>query len=218
MVLLLVMIGIAITVRRALVVIPILLGEYILPMQAQTQLPVPDEGFAKHPLLTLIHILPGFFFVVLGPLQFSRRIRSRRPAVHRYLGRVVFFSGLVVGLSALWMGFRMSIGGVSEMAATILFGLIFLVALLKAFVHIRRRRVGLHREWMIRAFAIGLAVATTRPIVGLFFATSRITGLTVAEFFGTAFWIAFTLHLIAAEVWINYTRPANLQSSLLAHP
>jgi len=28
------------------------------------------------------------------------------------------------------------------------------------------------------------------------------------EFFGTAFWIGFTLHLIAAEAWINYTRPA----------
>jgi hypothetical protein len=26
------------------------------------------------------------------------------------------------------------------------------------------------------------------------------------EFFGIAFWIGFTLHLIAAEFWINYTR------------
>ena len=27
------------------------------------------------------------------------------------------------------------------------------------------------------------------------------------EFFGTAFWIGFTLQMIAAEIWINYTRP-----------
>jgi hypothetical protein len=26
------------------------------------------------------------------------------------------------------------------------------------------------------------------------------------EFFGTAFWIGFTLQMIAAEIWINYTR------------
>jgi hypothetical protein len=63
-----------------------------------------------------------------------------------------------------------------------------------------------HREWMIRAFAIGLAVATIRPIVGLFFAFSRLTHLTPQQFFGTAFWLGFTLHLIAAEIWINYTR------------
>jgi hypothetical protein len=67
--------------------------------------------------------------------------------------------------------------------------------------------VALHREWMIRAFAIGLAVSTTRPIVGVFFATARLTHLTPHDFFGTAFWLGFTSHAIAAETWINYTRP-----------
>lgn len=38
------------------------------------------------------------------------------------------------------------------------------------------------------------------------FATSRLTHLTPHEFFGTAFWIGFTMHLAAAEIWINYTR------------
>jgi hypothetical protein len=64
---------------------------------------------------------------------------------------------------------------------------------------------------MIRAFAIGLAVATVRPIVGMFFAFS---GLSPQEFFGFAFWIGFTLHLIAAEVWINYTRPRLKKAAL----
>jgi hypothetical protein len=26
------------------------------------------------------------------------------------------------------------------------------------------------------------------------------------EFFGTAFWIGFTVQMMAAEIWINYTR------------
>jgi hypothetical protein len=101
------------------------------------------------------------------------------------------------------MSFLMSIGGANETAATTLFALLFLFALTRAFVHIRRREVTWHREWMIRAFAIGLAVATVRPIVGMFFALSN---LSPREFFGIAFWLGFTLHLIAAEVWINYTR------------
>jgi len=50
-------------------------------------------------------------------------------------------------------------------------------------------------------------VATIRPIVAIFFATSRFSGLTPYEFFGTAFWIGFVLHLVAAEVWIQRTRP-----------
>jgi hypothetical protein len=60
---------------------------------------------------------------------------------------------------------------------------------------------------MIRAFAVGLAIATIRPIMGAFFATRNITHLAPHDFFGTAFWLGFTLHLIAAEIWINYTRP-----------
>lgn len=59
---------------------------------------------------------------------------------------------------------------------------------------------------MIRVFAIGMAVAFVRPIVGVFFATSRITGWTPHEFFGPAFWLGFTVQTIAAEIWINRTR------------
>ena len=39
-------------------------------------------------------------------------------------------------------------------------------------------------------------------LIGLFFATNRISGLTPEEFFGIAFWIGFVLHLLAAEAWI----------------
>ena len=148
--------------------------------------------------------------MVLGPLQFVRRIRSRHLRFHRWSGRVFVSLGLVIGVSALAMSFKTSIGGVNETVATTLFAIVFLFDLVKAFVHIRRREIARHREWMIRAYAIGLAVATIRPIVGVFFATSPLTHLTPHEFFGTAFWLGFTIHLIAAEAWINYTRGMNL--------
>jgi hypothetical protein len=67
---------------------------------------------------------------------------------------------------------------------------------------------------MIRAFAVGLAVAAIRPIVGVFFATSRLTHLTPHDFFGAAFWLGFTSMLLAAEVWINATRPRARPSSI----
>ena len=63
-------------------------------------------------------------------------------------------------------------------------------------------------ETMIRAFAVGLAVATIRPIIGIFFATSWVSGLTPREFFGLAFWSGFTVQLMAAEAWIRWTAGA----------
>jgi hypothetical protein len=104
------------------------------------------------------------------------------------------------------MGYIMAIGGVTETLAVTVFGIAFLFSIVKTYVNIRKGEVALQREWMIRVLAIGLAVSTTRPIVGIFFATSRFTGLTVHQFFGVAFWIAFTLHVIVAEIWIRNTR------------
>ena len=103
----------------------------------------------------------------------------------------------------------MNIGGVSEKAATAFFAVLFLLFLSLGFLNIRRHRVDLHRQWMIRAFGIALGVATTRPIVGAFFAARR---LSPHEFFGAAFWLGFTTTLVAAEAWIHYTEPRGLPS------
>ena len=202
--------GVAVAVRRAVVLIPVVLHGYHPPPPAPNAFAAQfgrlDDLFAHYPYLTLIHIVPGVLFMILGPLQFSSRIRSRYPRFHHVNGRIFLICGGIVGTSALVMSFGMpAIGGVNQAAATTLFGAFFLFAFGKAFWHIRRREITLHREWMIRGFAVGLAVATIRPIVGFFFATSRLTHLTPHEFFGTAFWIGFTLQLIAAEAWIHYT-------------
>jgi len=166
-----------------------------------------DDGFARHPALTLMHIIPGLLFFLIAPLQFVRRLRNRAPRVHRWMGRIAVVLGLVIGISALVISFRIAIGGINEIAATVLFDLLFLFCLVKGWRCARRRDFVSHREWMIRMFGIGLGIATTRPIMGVFFATSRLTGMTPHQFFGTAFWLGFTLTLVAAESWINYTRP-----------
>jgi uncharacterized membrane protein len=210
----LVLIGVFVVVRRTAHLVPILINGYHPP--AATSNPVAaeflalDDIFARYPFLTLIHILPALLFLLLGTLQFNQTFRQRHLQWHRWSGRVLLVCGLIVGVSALVMSFGMpAIGGVNQAAATTLFALFFLFALGKAFRHILGREIVLHREWMIRAFSIGLAVATIRPIVAVFFATSRFSGLTPHEFFGTAFWIGFVLHLIAAEAWIQWTRPLN---------
>jgi hypothetical protein len=116
------------------------------------------------------------------------------------MGWIVAACAFVIGITALIMSFKMAIGGVVETAATVTFALYFLLALFKALYHITHKQVLLHREWMIRMFAIGLAIATVRPIVGLFFGFSK---LNPHQFFGIAFWIGFILHAIIAEIYIK---------------
>jgi uncharacterized membrane protein len=169
-----------------------------------------DAGFARHMTLTLIHILPGALFLTLAATQFMPRIRQNHLNLHRWMGRCLVVLGLIIGVSALVMSYRMNIGGPNETAATTLYAIVFLVCLIKAYVHVRRKEIARHREWMIRAYAVGLGVATTRPIVGAFFAFRK---LTPHEFFGIAFWLGFTITFLVAEAWIDYTRTDSLQKS-----
>ena len=205
-------IGVAVALRRMVHLLPVVVRGYHPP--AATSNPVAarfaalDDLFARYPILTLVHIAPGLLFMMLGPLQFSSTIRARHLRWHRWSGRIFVICGAIIGISALVMSFGMpAIGGFNQAAATTLFATFFLFALGKAFWYIRRLEVALHREWMIRAFSVGLAVATIRPIIGMFFATSRFSGLTPYEFFGIGFWIGFVLHLMAAEAWIHATLP-----------
>ncbi|HEY1337793.1 MAG TPA: DUF2306 domain-containing protein [Bryobacteraceae bacterium] len=164
-----------------------------------------DVGFARHRFLTLAHIVPGMAFVILGPFQFVAGLRMRHPVLHRWMGRVLMILALVIGTTALIMGPQMAVGGGLETAATFVFGTLFLFAFGKAWAAIRARRLAEHRRWMIRGYAIGLGVATVRPIVGAFFATSRFTHLTPHDFFGVAFWLGFIISLAMGEVWIRMT-------------
>lgn len=159
-----------------------------------------DGGFAAYPFLTFLHIIPGVLFLVLTPFQFSKKLRGRNIQIHRVMGWIVASCAFIIGITALVMSFNMAIGGVIETAATVTFALYFLFALFKAVYHIKQKQVSIHREWMIRMFAIGLAIATVRPIVGLFFGFSN---LGPHQFFGYAFWIGFTLHAVIAEIYIR---------------
>jgi len=202
-------IGLAVATRRTIVLLKP--GAMSSAKNPAVQL---DAHFANHATLTLTHILPAMLFMVLGPLQFVRGLRAKYPQVHRWSGRIFLTASAVVGVTGLTMAFGKTIGGIDEKAAITLFGTFFLIALAKALWHALRREFVQHREWMIRGYAIGLAVATIRPIMGTFFAAALLQGHAPEprEFFGTAFWVGFTLQTIAAEIWINYTRPANLPS------
>ena len=192
-------IGIAMVVRRSLAIGGVATGSP--PFSRDVGF---DADFSRHPFITFLHILPGALFMILGPLQFLPRIRDRYPRWHRRSGVVVIVCGYIIGISALIMPFVLHpIGGLNEAVATSFFAVYFLIALTMAWRAILRRDIVHHRQWMIRMFSIGVAVGTIRPIVVLFFAFS---GLPPQVFFGTAFWLGFSLHLVLAEWYIGYSK------------
>jgi hypothetical protein len=156
-----------------------------------------DAAFASHAGLTLAHIIPAMAFVLVAPFVFLRQFAGAN-----WPRRLIYPLGAVVGLTAYAMS-RYSIGGWTERSAVLLFDSLFLFCLARAFWKGRSSDAFLERQWLTRAIGILLGIATTRPVMGVFFATSRLTHWTPSQFFGIAFWIGFSLNTVAVELWLR---------------
>jgi uncharacterized membrane protein len=165
-----------------------------------------DRRFATHPVSTILHVLPGGIFLVLALLQFSPRIRSRHIQFHRYVGRILMVVGFLAALTGLYFGILVPYGGPGETAIILLVGGLFLAALIRAFVAIRRKQVSLHREWMIRAVAIAIGVSTVRVVGAVLDVALSPVGVGAADVFVLSLWVGWGITLGAAELWIRYTR------------
>ena len=153
-----------------------------------------DATFASHAVLTLAHVLPALAFVALAPFLYIRRFASVA-----WPKRLLFLLGTVTAYAMT----NYSIGGWVERSAVLLFNSLFLFSLFRAWC--LRREPTRNLLWLTRAIAILLGIATTRPVMGIFFATSRVTHLSPQQFFGIAFWIGFSINTLAAELWLRST-------------
>jgi len=182
-------ISVAVVVRRLVAIVH--------PSQtAPPQMVALDAAFASHAALTIAHIVPAMAFVLLTPFVFLRRTGAV------WAERLLFPLGAVVGVTAYAMN-TYSIGGWIERSAVLFFNSLFLFSLARAYGYMRRGEPLLKRRWMTRAVGILLGIATTRPVMGIFFATSRLTHLEPRQFFGIAFWIGFSINTIAVELWLH---------------
>jgi len=182
-------IAVAVVIRR-------LFALALPPRSAAPQLAALDSFFASHAALTLAHIIPALAFVLVAPFVVFR------VSTRSWAGQLIYPLGAVVGLTAYAMSVD-SVGGWIERSAVLFFNSLFLVSLVRAYRYRRQNDPLRERPWLLRAIVVLLGIATTRPVMGVFFATSRLTHLTPHQFFGIAFWIGFSINTLAFELWIR---------------
>jgi hypothetical protein len=155
-----------------------------------------DAAFASHAALTFAHIISATAFVLVAPLVVFRAAKSG------LWERLLFPLGAVVGITAYAMSIP-AFGGWVERSAVLFFNSVFLFSLARAYGYTRAGESFQKMRWLTRAVGILLGIATTRPVMGIFFATSRWTHLEPRQFFGVAFWIGFSINTIIVEVWLR---------------
>jgi uncharacterized membrane protein len=110
--------------------------------------------------LLLVHALGGVTALLAGPLQFSTRLRTSHPQIHRMFGRVYVGAVAIASPLAVYIGVTFEKPPLSyEQWAQ---GGIWFLATLVAFVAIRKRNVALHRQWMMRSYAFTFIFVSSR--------------------------------------------------------
>jgi len=194
-----VIVALAVAVRRFLALIRPSPGSRPPQMEAL------EATFASHATLTLMHIIPAAIFVVLAACVLLRPWRSE------WIERLFFPFGAITGATAYAMS-AYSIGGWLERSAVLVFTTWFLYSLGRAYWFRLGGQEEQKRELMTRAVAVLLGIATARPVMGVFFATSARTHLGPSQFFGIAFWAGFAINTVVIELWLHSKRRAQLHN------
>jgi uncharacterized membrane protein len=155
------------------------------------------DVYLANPLPLRLHIGGAIVALVAGPLQFSRLIRLRRPALHRFLGRLYLAAVAIGGVGGLLLS-RTAYGGFPARVGFFSLGVLWLVAGAAALRAIRQRRIDDHRRWMVRCYALTFAAVTLRiwnPVL-------EALGMPFDVAYATVAWLSWVPNLVVAEVFL----------------
>ncbi len=162
----------------------------------------------------LPHGLAGACALILGPMQFSDRLRQRFARLHRVVGRIYVagvFIAAPLGFYIQYFEERMGTPRSFSFAAATDAAL-WMATTGIALMFILRGKVQLHRQWMVRSFAVAIVFLEVRVIAGV--TGWEKLGESVTE---TIVWACVAFSLLFADIVLQWqdlrrARPAPFKS------
>lgn len=186
-----------------------LLASRYFTLNPEVYFPEQQLVYMAHTTMLILHIVGAMLAILIGPFQFLERLRTRRLLkVHRWLGRTYLIAVLVGGLAGLYMA-TLSYGGMPSHLGFMALAILWLYSGFMAYRHIRNKNFELHREWMIRNYALTFAGVMLR----LWMPTFVMAGVDFMTGYILTAWLCWVPNLIVAQWIINRRR--NRESGLV---
>ena len=166
------------------------------------------DSFLARPWGIYPHVLFGSIALGLGALQFNRWILIRYRPLHRALGTIYVASSLVVGIAGLYMSFY-SFGGVVTHLGFGVLAVLLLATTARAYTAARARTIALHRQWMLRSYALLFAAVMLRIELPLLI-------MAFGEFtpaYQVVSWLCWVPNILWAEWYIRRTASMTLPAA-----
>lgn len=160
------------------------------------------QRFAEYLTPLLFHAGGGAVALVVGAWGFWGKLRDRYLVLHRWLGRVYLLAVLVGGTAGLYLSLT-AYGGLPTRVGFGTLGVLWLSTGAMAYLRIRRGETRLHREWMIRNYALAFSAVTLRLWMPLLVV---LAGYEFTEAYRTLAWLCWVPNLLLAEMIIGFGR------------
>lgn len=156
------------------------------------------KRFTEYITPLLIHAGGGIIALLLGAWGFWGAFRNKYLSLHRWLGRIYLLAVLVGGLAGLYMAMS-AFGGLPSRIGFSMLAALWLTTGAIAYRRIRQGNVQVHREWMIRNYALTFSAVMLRVWLPLFLAL----GYEFSEAYMTVAWLCWVPNLVVAELIIG---------------
>jgi hypothetical protein len=147
----------------------------------------------------LVHGVAGACALILAPLQFSDRLRSRFAKLHRVAGRVYILAAFVLApLGAYIQYLDEGLAGASRSftIASSTNAVLLMSTTGIGFVFALKRMIPQHRQWMTRSYAVALVFFEVRFILGIS-GLDRPFDFTVVE---TVVWVCLAFAVLLGDI------------------
>lgn len=148
-----------------------------------------------------LHVFTSVFTLIGGLTQFSKKILTQYPKVHRIMGLIYWITVLFIAAPT---GFIMGIhanGGLPARSSFVLLSLLWFLFTLIAIIQIKRKDFTAHAEWMLRSYALTLSAISLR-FYALLFDVLNIH-VRPQEAYITIAWLSWVPNLLIAEAMIK---------------
>ncbi len=148
--------------------------------------------FDDHKSWFLTHVIGGLLALGIGPFQFSRQIRIKKPMIHKGLGFIYISSVLAGGIGGVMVGFH-AFGDLARVGFITL-AVLWLTTLYFSVYSLIKKDFVQHENWMFLNFALTFASVTLRLELGILMGI----GLSAYTAYQIVSWLCWIPNLIIA--------------------
>ncbi|MBO6793045.1 MAG: DUF2306 domain-containing protein [Balneolaceae bacterium] len=187
-----------------LYILILIIGAYYVLTRAFSMVVPSQESYGDYYFsrvnVLLPHIILGIIAIIIGPFQFIPSFRNKNIHRHRLLGRIYLVCVVLGGITGMYLALT------SQVNLGYKFGLMAMSFFwastgLMAFFSIKKRKIELHKEWMLRSYTITFtAFVFTRLIIDV------LQPLEIAEpvdIFALSVWSSWVIPLLILEMVIQ---------------